>query len=129
MLSVNKQKLWVQIQCYLHLRQNTSRLNISYPRMSVFKPNGWTERHEELWNDWIHYTFSEDSWHNEVMYPVFGRDVREWELYMDGWREELFEFLPWWMRRSVNIVEEYDPTPEELEEEEDLTQDAPRFRL
>ena len=123
-LSVSKQKLYAQIRCYLHLRQTMSRLDISYPRMAVFKPTGWTGRHEALWDDWIHYTFSDDNWYAEVVYPVFGRDVRDWELYMDGWREELLEFLPWWIRRSVDIVEDYDPTPEESEDNDDLLLDA-----
>ena len=38
-------------------------------------------------------------------------DVRLWESPIDGWREELIQFLPFWIQRSRAIVEAFDATP------------------
>jgi transposase len=52
-----------------------------------------------------------------VLDPVFGNDVRLWEAGIEGWREELIQFLPFWIQRSRDIVETFDATPLDLTEE------------
>ena len=118
-LGLNSRRLVSQIIGYIYLRQQSSWLDITDPQMSVVKPPGWTDRHEKLWTDWIHYTFTPGNWEHEVMLPLFGSDIRAWEMNMGGWRDELLHYLPWWVLRSVSIVEEYDPTSVDPEEEDE----------
>jgi len=94
---------------------------ISLPQNPSSRPAGWTEKEEEIWIDWINYHCTLDDWSAEVMEPVFGSNVRMWEAQMDGWREELLQFLPWWIRRSAIIVAAFDPTPLVPEVEEDIS--------
>jgi len=115
-LGLNKRRLGLHILKYISLRQETTCHNISAPLMEPYKPEGWAAREEGLWLDWVHYTFSLDSWHDEVMNSVFGTDVRFWESRIEGWRSEIMEFLPWWLSRSIDIVDAFDPTSVDLDE-------------
>jgi hypothetical protein len=96
-----------QILRYIELRQSKADYEISNPLMKRSAPSGWTSEKERDWNDWIHHVFSLEDWIREVMFPVFGDNQRQWESVCLGWREDLFCFLPWWVKRSaVAVVEE-----------------------
>jgi hypothetical protein len=42
-----------------------------------------------------------EDWQKEIIEPVFGTNERMWEVTCFGWRDELFCFLPWWVKRSI----------------------------
>lgn len=99
-----------QILEYVWMRQTTSWHEIAWKSRPAM-PVGWTARHEQIWTDWIWHVFELEDWRHTVMDPVFGTDVRSWESACEGWREELFEFLPHWIARSLERFEEIDVTP------------------
>ena len=108
-----------QVLQYIQLRQTMHPLDISNPQTIPSLPAGWSEYDEEIWRDWLHHTHSIEGWRSEVMYAVFGSHVHLWELKCEGWRDELFDFLPWWVSRSLKVVEEFDPNQCEEEEMEE----------
>ena len=110
-----------RIYRYIRLRKSSPWYMISLPTSQPYRPEGWKDKEEEIWMDWIHCHCTLDDWSAEVMEPVFGSDIRLWEAQMDGWREELLQFMPWWIRRSPSIVEACDPTPLNPEVEDDQT--------
>ena len=109
-----------QVLQYIQLRHTMGPLDISNPHSVPSLPVGWSDYNEEIWQDWLHHTHSIEGWRSEVMYAVFGSHVQLWELGCAGWRDELFDFLPWWISRSLKVVEEFDPNPPEEEEEENI---------
>jgi hypothetical protein len=84
------------------------------------KPIGWTDHHEMVWNEWFNFYFSYDDWIREVMTPVFGTGEHIWEP--EEWRTEIFLFLQGWIQRSLAIVEQFDAT--QLEEEDEDADDS-----
>jgi hypothetical protein len=110
-------RLMAHIQQYIRLRQKSSFFDISAPLNKPFKPVDWTAHDERVWCDWINYHCDLDSWTREVMQPMFGNGVCFWEARCEGWREEIHTCLPWWIRRSKDIVTRFDPTSEDPVEE------------
>ena len=111
-----------QIMNYIQLRHSMHPLQISNPRNIPSMPEDWSDYDEEIWLDYLEQRFTIPSWQCEVMYPVFGSEVHLWEEACDGWRDELIEFIPWWIARSRKILEQFDPNPPiEEEEEEEVT--------
>ena len=103
-----RQLTWKLIQ-YVEMRGHVPWHEIAYRGgRAAIKPKGWTADNERIWQDWITYTFELEDWTREVIQPIFGTDVREWEPGVE-WRMELLEFLRHWIRRSIAIVEEFDP--------------------
>jgi len=117
-LEMSPRRLTAHILQYIRLRQHASFYDISTPLTEPINPVSWTAHHERVWCDWINYNCDLDSWTKEVMQPMFGTDVRFWEAACQGWREEIHAFLPWWIRRSMAIVEQFDPTSEDPIEEQ-----------
>jgi len=118
-MELDPRRMVTQILQFIALRKKSYFLEISTPLFDPLEPEGWSKYEEDIWQEWIHYTFTLDSWNEQVMNPIFGSDIRLWEANIVGWREELFHFLPWWIQRSVTIVAKFDPTPlSELVEEE-----------
>jgi hypothetical protein len=109
--TMNSTKLAIQILRYIQMRHTVAAHNISAVPGELYYPDGWSAAEEEIWNDWINHHCTPESWYDEVITPVFGEDVRLWEAPIDGWREELLQFLSLWIRRSREIVVAYDPTP------------------
>lgn len=109
-----------QILRYVWMRQETGAYMIVGPRHTRLTPTGWTAHHERIWRDWIDHAFELETWNAVVMAPVFGTDVRSWEARIDGWRDELFTFLPTWIARSMTRFEEIDVTPLPEPEPEDV---------
>lgn len=108
-----------QILHYIWLRQDAGAYDIVGPSDRRILPAGWTAHHERVWRDWIDHVFEAESWGREVMEPLFGTDVRSWEVRCEGWREEVFSFLPIWISRSMTRFEEIDVTPLPEPEPED----------
>ena len=119
-LELKRNTLIMQILQYIQLRHTRGALAISTPQTIPSVPEGWSDYDEEIWQDWLHHTHSIEGWRSEVMHAVFGYNVHLWELRCEGWRDELFDFLPWWISRSLKVVEEFDPNPPEEEEEETI---------
>jgi hypothetical protein len=90
---------------------------IDGPKRRVSKPSGWTENHEAIWTQWLEHEVPLDSWNELIMEPVFGQDVRLWEINMEGWRDEIYTLMPFWFVRSMTRFEEIDPTMLPDEEE------------
>ena len=111
-----------QILHYITLRRRAQPFAISNPLFDPSAPEGWGNYEEDVWREWIDYTFTLESWNDEVMTPIFGSDVRLWEANIEGWREELLQFLPWWIKRSAATVAKFDPAqlPETIEEKSTL---------
>ncbi len=79
-------------------------------RTNMYKPKGWEERQEEIWCEWVYHHFTLDNWQREVMHPIFGDGQRIWETACDGWRDEIYAFLPLWIERSHEMFDRIDPT-------------------
>jgi hypothetical protein len=105
-LGIDRRRLAHQILRYVQLRSTVGEHEISNPRFTVTTPPGWSKEKEQDWTVWIHHTFRLEDWQTEVMDPVFGTDERWWEGACSGWREEIFVFLPWWIKRFVVVNEE-----------------------
>jgi len=80
-------------------------------------PKDWTEEEEELFFHWIHDTFTEDLWTQNVMAPIFQEDVRPWEDSIEGWRLSLQMYLDQWIVRSMDLITQIYP-PEEEEDDD-----------
>lgn len=98
---------------YITFRMRTPYTIIRCSR-PVRKPKDWLRVHEQAWLTWVDDVFPAGEWMDEVMYPVFGMDIRSWEAKIPTWREELLTFLPFWLDRSFDPIAE--PVDEELDE-------------
>lgn len=110
-----------QILNYLVQRHRTTYLQMPRSRRASSKPDGWTEYHEGVWMDWLDKIFDDKQWQLEVLDRVFGSDRRVWEASIEGWREDITILLPFWVRRSMAIVEREEPDliPVDLEGSEE----------
>jgi hypothetical protein len=79
------------------------------PRTGGRRPEGWEAQHEDIWCQWLGERLTPEGFEIEVMLPVFGTDRRTWESRCDGWRDELFAFLPAWTLRSWDKFDEINP--------------------
>jgi hypothetical protein len=109
-LAISVRRLARELASYLRLRHSTSSYMIERRRATV-GPKGWTARDEEIWQEWLDYTFNLESWTTEVLQPLFGTDVHSWEI--GDWRLEVFTYLKDWIQRDMVIVDNFDMTPEE----------------
>jgi hypothetical protein len=87
-------------------------------RRRISIPAGWTAHHEQIWVQWLEYKVPLDVWNTLVIEPVFRSDERLWEIGVEGWRDEIYTFMPFWFARSISRFEEIDPTTLPDEEEE-----------
>jgi hypothetical protein len=111
-LSLSVERLRNQIMEYITWRRRFAAYQISPPRHELRPPKDWTEHAERVWTDWVTDTFSVEDWVEQVIRPIFGTDERNWEAHMGTrWRTEILVFLPWWIQRTWEIVDTYDPTP------------------
>jgi hypothetical protein len=115
-LDIPAPKMVTQILKYIQMRERLMWWEIDGPYSTVTYPAGWTPDHEELWADWFEREFSLDSWEDEVMDPMFGTRVQPWEI--DGWRQEIYTFLPTWIQRSISLLAPIDPNQNDVQEEE-----------
>jgi len=132
-LELDEPRIVSQILTFIRLRQNASFQEISDPLFAPSTPDGWDDEDEEIWREWIDFTFTDSTWNREVIEPVFGSgsdsDIRLWEAQCEGWRSELVFFLPWWIKRSMYIVTKFDPTQLEPEDEENENPDIDAYIL
>jgi hypothetical protein len=115
-MDITQTKLFTSIVQYIELRHESRAYEIRGPQRKLTAPVGWTARHESIWRQWIFHTFTLDDWNSRIIEPIFGSESFLWEP--DGWREELYQFLPFWFMRSMERFEEIDPTP--LPDEDEL---------
>jgi hypothetical protein len=120
-MSVEPKRLVKHILKYISLRQKYLQHDISSPLTAPATPVGWTSDDESIWMDWVCDTFDMESWEEEVLGPIFGSDIRLWEANCEGWRLELMTCFPWWIQRSFDIVDKFNPTQPEVQDEEDDT--------
>lgn len=119
-LCLTEGRLARQILQYIWMRMAYPAHEISSPRHDRVLPEGWTSDNEMIWTDWISMTIDLDQWKSDVLQPVFGSDERTWEVHCSGWRDELINFLPYWIARSNAKLEKIDPTlVPDLEKEEE----------
>ncbi len=97
-----------QIHEYVDLRYTHTPLEIPSPNTEVFYPEGWSNRDEQVWLEWLNDRFSLDVWRKRVIYRAIGTHMTFWD---EGVSDELQTLLPWWIQRSTDIVDEYDATP------------------
>ena len=110
-LALTNEALGHQILKYISLRRGLAAHQISGPQMNIHWPDEWDDEAENIWTQWIGYTFEVDRWH-DILGGVFGSDVRSWEPEGSaGWRDDLFAFLPFWIQRDTTVLDEIDPTP------------------
>jgi len=110
-LELTEERLTRQLATYVTMRRSHHWSEISLPQHERTVPAGWTAANERIWVDWIHHVFEFSDWQQAVMRPVFGTDERQWEIGAEGWRDEVFTFLPTWIARSTARFAEIDPTP------------------
>lgn len=110
-LGVTRQQIARTIVEYVWRRQSQHAAALLGPKNRGRRPEGWEERHEEIWCQWLEQRLTPESFEIEVMRPVFGDDVQTWEKRCHGWREEIFAFLPAWTLRSWEKFEEINPIP------------------
>jgi hypothetical protein len=120
-------KAYIQraIMEYINMRRMLSACQISEPRRNPQKPIGWTGEHEFIWRQWVAHRFGIFEWRNEVFKPVFGSIEQPWESAVGGkgWRDELLEFLPWWIKRTMEKFAEIDPTSHEERDDDASSSD------
>ena len=104
-LSLSPQSLAREIDDYVRLRKTTSYCMVK--RSEKPRPKGWTAHHEQVWQDWISITFDIQSWQREVV-----KFCDSEELIL-----ELFDYIGEWAQRSFKIVDGFDKSPIEEEEE------------
>jgi hypothetical protein len=114
-MEIDGRRLAHQILRYIQLRSSVGEHEISNPQIVVTKPPGWSAEKEREWILWIYHIFRLEDWQTEIMDPIFGSDERWWEAACGGWRDELFWFLPWWIKRFVVVNEEEDAEKESEE--------------
>lgn len=113
---LSDEKLTRQLVSYVGMRQRHRWHEISVPQHTCTKPAGWSPDNEQIWQDWLTDTFTLEDWRT-LLYRVFGTDDRFWEASVEGWRDEVFSFMPYWVQRSPKIVAAYDPrSQDELDE-------------
>ena len=115
-LSMSSSDLRRELNSYVKLRLSVGRFMLERVR-PIRIPTGWTDHSERVWLDWISLTCDLESWDKEVIQPIFGTDVREWERDTE-WRQEIFAYLDEWIQRDNKIVAKFDMTSEEEVEEE-----------
>jgi len=120
MLGIPESRVAKHITEYMDLRRLGHPTTIKGPHLQI-KPEGWTEHEETIWQDWFSNEVHLSDWLREVFRPVFGMNTSacSWDYICDGWREELFLFLPSWAARSFAIVTAYDATLYDSDEEDD----------
>ena len=120
-LGIPQERVAKQIFEYMELRYRGHPTTIMGPKTESAKPEGWTDHHETVWQDWFSNEVHLNDWLREVFRPVFGMNTSAcaWDYSCDGWRGELLLFLPSWAARSFPIVMAYDATPYESDEEDD----------
>lgn len=116
-MDISQSKLFTSIVQYIELRCEVPAYDIRGERRPTV-PIGWMAHHEAIWKQWIFHTLSLDEWLTRVIGPIFGPDLRPWEP--EGWREEIYDFLPVWFKRSMVQFAEIDPSP--LPDEEELAE-------
>ena len=110
-LGISLRRIRDQIIEYVRWRMRHAWMEISPPQNTPYVPFAWTEHAERVWGDWLVDTFQYDDWIHEVIEPVFGTDERFWETRMSTqWRHEIYSFLPYWVERDWDIVDDYDPS-------------------
>jgi hypothetical protein len=130
-LGLSLRRIRDQIIGYVRWRMRHAWMDVSPPRHEQVIPLGWTSYTERLWTDWLADTFHYDDWEREVIDPVFGTDERFWETRCSTqWRREVFGFLPFWIERDWDIVDDYDPndTEEYASDTDGATYDADEQR-
>ena len=111
-LTLTVDRLRNQIMEYITWRLRKAQHELSVPQHDVREPAGWTDHAERVWQDWVTDTFQVEEWVAAVITPIFGTDERNWEARTSTrWRTEILTFLPYWIERSWDIVDTYDPTP------------------
>lgn len=120
---LSRDKLAKQILQYMDLRRRCYAVEIAGPKRPVSIPEGWDEQAEQVWVDWFSNEVHLSDWVREVFRPVFGTEECVWDCVCNGWREELFAFLPWWAQRSYAIVGAYDATLYDMEAEAEADTD------
>lgn len=99
-----------QIIRYVRWRLRHAWVEVSPPQHLQTIPTAWTTHAERVWTDWLSATFRYEDWVAEVIAPVFGTDERFWEARCSTqWRREVFGWLPFWIEREWDIVDEFDP--------------------
>lgn len=114
-MGLTSKTIVAQICQFLVLRKRLRFCDISDPATQSVYPSDWTWREEEIWQEWLRFHFRIEGWQIAVIQPVFGTDVRRWEWQCDGWRDELFHMLPFWIARSGAIVEAFDPSQKDMD--------------
>jgi hypothetical protein len=116
-------KIGSAIMGYVDRRSTVPAHKMGVPRRArMYIPDRWTAADEQIWREWIGHHFTLEDWHRKVMYPVFGTNQQIWEQECDGWRDEIFAFLPWWIQRDWSVMDTVDPrqlpSHEEVQEAE-----------
>jgi hypothetical protein len=110
-LGISLRRIRNQIIRYVCWRMRHAWMEISPPQHAQTIPMAWTEHAERVWSDWLLSTFQYEDWVREVIVPVFGTDERFWEARISTqWRHEIYSFLPFWIERDWDIVDDYDPS-------------------
>ena len=120
-LGIPQERVAKQIFEYMELRYRGHPTTIMGPKTESAKPEGWTDHHETVWQDWFSNEVHLNDWLREVFRPVFGMNTSAcaWDYSCDGWRGELLLFLPAWAARTMTLVSAYDATQYESDEEDD----------
>jgi hypothetical protein len=121
-LDISVSRLERQIRQYVRMRQRYHPLSISNPLHPQSIPDGWTSEDEEVWHDWIHDVLWKNPWTAYVVEPLFvpasQRVLADWEQLCPDWAEEIEALLPTWIKRSIDLLDKYDPPPPDEDESE-----------
>jgi len=111
-LAVSDEVLARQILKYIAMRRHWTRDQIQGPHMPlIVPPIEWNRDTEQIWEEWIWHTFDWGAWQRRILGVIFQSGVRLWEADCDGWRNEIYDFLPAWIRRDMECFRRIDPRP------------------
>jgi len=110
-MSLSVDDLAHQILKYIAIRGRLASYEISGPHMPKQKRSELNSETQLIWDQWIAHTFEYEVWNSQIILPVFGSQVRLWEMGREDWRYEIFAFLPRWIDKDPAVLERIDPRP------------------
>lgn len=95
---------------FLRTRLESPLERVRGPRRKVTQPTGWKEEDERIWIEWLEQmVLTSVTWNRICDGPTRSKGI--WEEAAGRWREEWLSYLPYYVERSRDILQEIDPRP------------------
>jgi len=106
-LAVTGDALFQALVDFVQLQIESPYRSVRGPRRKVVRPSGWTEDDDRIWIEWLETSvLAPDAWTR-----ICGEEMSIWEESIPQWRREWLSYLPYFVARSRDILQEIDPRP------------------